>query len=471
MPRQPLADTPGLPPYGQRSSERRKEQNRIAQRQLRERRQQQEAAQALKLQQQQNEIRRLYRLITELRHENFTLRSQSHTRRRQSRLGFVTPPCNDIWTVSTLEPNYKPFLARHSIDYSSLHGAGIDPADTSHRLYEHKISKGWNCEDPRGLGFASQSRQPGARSTVLHPAQLAYDHQASRGAPRAPTCISHDTETPTDLDSEKPCLVNNFGAKVPSPRMSAAPATSKPPTSTWLSRNSTPPMGDVAAGVSPTSTWVNSPQKLEQSPRLNSVPKTGSLYFTPPSVNLASFWPAEPPTSPNKLGSYGDIDHVYPPTLSVVPSEFFSASHPLMSGDRIQLRKTSASGSSDANSIAPSSDNHSSLSTSSTTSFQFPFISPELFQHHVARSASPTAIRSSPEAQLEQRNLGDANATICFRSPFSEINDSEINAHSNFGLPMSWIEPKKMNREALSPLPTHARSMCIDVNEMWGSDF
>ncbi|KAI9600283.1 hypothetical protein H4Q26_000062 [Puccinia striiformis f. sp. tritici PST-130] len=430
MPRQPLADTPGLPPYGQRSSERRKEQNRIAQRQLRERRQQQEAAQALKLQQQQNEIRRLYHCGT----KTLPLGVKAIPGADNRGLALSHPPVTTSGPVSTLEPNYKPFLARHSIDYSSLHGAGIDPADTSHRLYEHKISKGWNCEDPRGLGFASQSRQPGARSTVLHPAQLAYDHQASRGAPRAPTCISHDTETPTDLDNEKPCAL---------PRMSAAPATSKPPTSTWLSRNSTPPMGDVAAGVSPTSTWVNSPQKLEQSPRLNSVPKTGSIYFTPPSVNLASFWPAEPPTSPNKLGSYGDIDHVYPPTLSVVPSEFFSASHPLMSGDRIQLRKTSASGSSDANSIAPSSDNHSSLSTSSTTSFQFPFISPELFQHHVARSASPTAIRSSPEAQLEQRNLGDANATICFRSPFSEINDSEINAHSNFGLPMSWIEPKK----------------------------
>lgn len=84
MPRQPLVDRPGLPPYGQRSSERRKEQNRLAQRQLRQRRQQQEAAQALKLQQQQNEIRRLNRLITELQNENFTLKSQSTFRRRQS---------------------------------------------------------------------------------------------------------------------------------------------------------------------------------------------------------------------------------------------------------------------------------------------------------------------------------------------------------------------------------------------------
>ncbi|KAA1107295.1 hypothetical protein PGT21_009313 [Puccinia graminis f. sp. tritici] len=470
MPRQPLVDTPGLPPYGQRSSERRKEQNRIAQRQLRERRQQQEAAQALKLQQQQNEIRRLHRLITELRNENFTLRSQSHTRRRQSVIpisslsrGLVMshphPPTTTPGPmVPTLESACnKPFLARHSIDYSSLHGAGIDTSDSSHRLHEHKFFKSWSSDDQRGPSFASHLRPPGAKSAVLHPAQLAYNHQASR------------SNTSAELIDQKARPADSLYGQTSSPEMSSVPVESKPPSSNWLSRNTTPPMGDGARDP-PTNAWASSPQKLNRSPQLEFASKTENNFFAPSSVNLASFWPAEVFDSPNKHNSHGDVDQFSASTLSVVPSEFFPASNPFMASDRTQPRKTSASTSSDSNSVAPNSDEYSSLSSMSINSAHFPFFSPEILSHHFARSASPTATGSSPEAQVEERNFSDANATNQFRSPFSESNDSEINGQSNFGLSFSWIETEKSNMEALSPLPPHAKPMCLDVSEIWECD-
>jgi hypothetical protein len=106
----------------------------------------------------------------------------------------------------------------------------------------------------------------------------------------------------------------------------------------------------------------------------------------------------------------------------------------------------------------------------SINSAHFPFFSPEILSHHFARSASPTATGSSPEAQAEERNFSESNATNQFRSPFSESNDSEINGQSNFGLPFSWIENEKSNMEALSPLAPHAKPMSLDVSEIWESD-
>ncbi|KAI7961751.1 hypothetical protein MJO28_002240 [Puccinia striiformis f. sp. tritici] len=474
MPRQPLEDTPGLPPYGKRSSERRKEQNRMAQRLLRERRQQQEAAQALKLLQQQNEIRRLERLITDLRSENLTLRSQSQTRRRQSvipissrskSLAMLHTPTTTSGAGTTLEPNYKPFLGRHSIDYSSLHGAGIDTADSSHRLHERRICKSWSSDDPRGLSPASHLRQPGARSNASHSAPLAPDHQPSGRAARLSTCTSQDTKTQAHSNNEEASPTNSFCAKTQFSRMSDV---AQPLALDWLSRNSTPPIRE-AAGESRTNTWANSAQMVEQSSQINSASNTGIVL---PSVNLASFWPAQPLTSPSKLGRYGDVDHVSAlrSNLSVVPSEFFPNFTPLMSSYHPQFQKTT-NGSSDANSLATNSHNHSSFSTSSFASFQFPFISPELGSHDVALSASPTAIESSLEAQLEDRNLSEINAPICFGSPFSESNDSEINVQSNFDVTMTWIEPNGYNVETLSPSQTHTESLGVDANEIWGSDF
>ncbi|PLW09971.1 hypothetical protein PCANC_13255 [Puccinia coronata f. sp. avenae] len=418
MPRQPLADTPGLPPYGQRSSERRKEQNRIAQRQLRERRQHQEAAQALKLQQQQNEIRRLHRLINELRNENFALRSQSHTRRRQSvipisslsrGLGMSHAPATTTGPLPTLEPNCKPFLARHSIDYSSLHGAGLHAGGSSHRLYEQRHFKSWNSEDQRAPSFVphlapsfvSHLRQSAPRATVQHPGHSAYGHPASRGSTRLQICTGQDIHKHAESSSEKACSASSFCGKAHSSGISNVPMTSKPPASNWTPRNVTPPL-EEAPGDSPTNGWLNSPQKLQQSPQLNSTPKTESNFFTPSSVDVASFWPTQPPTSPNKHEDREEIDRFSAPTLSVVPSEFFPASNTSqMSSDRTQLRKTSESAGSDTNSLAPDSDNHSSFSTLSIDSVHFPFISPELLSHHVARCLSPTATGSSPEAQME----------------------------------------------------------------------
>ncbi|KAI9609968.1 hypothetical protein H4Q26_006959 [Puccinia striiformis f. sp. tritici PST-130] len=414
MPRQPLEDTPGLPPYGKRSSERRKEQNRMAQRLLRERRQQQEAAQALKLLQQQNEIRRLERLITE---------SQSQTRRRQSvipissrskSLAMLHTPTTTSGAGTTLEPNYKPFLGRHSIDYSSLHGAGIDTADSSHRLHERRICKSWSSDDPRGLSSASHLRQPEARSNASHSTPLAHDHQPSGRAARLSTCTSQDTKTQAHSNNEKASSTNSFCAKTQSARMSDV---AQPLALDWLSRNSTPPMRD-AAGESRTSTWANSAQMVEQSSHSNSAPN--------PGIALPSL------------------------SASVPKDDKWS---------------------SDANSLATNSNNHSSFSTSSFASFQFPFISPELGSHDVAFSTSPTAIESSLEAQLEDRNLSEINAPICFGSPFSESNDSEINVQSNFDVAMTWIEPNGYNVETLSPSQTHTESWGVDANEIWGSDF
>ncbi|WAQ92765.1 hypothetical protein PtA15_17A247 [Puccinia triticina] len=476
MPRQPLADTPGLPPYGQRSSERRKEQNRIAQRQLRERRQQQEAAQTLKLQQQQTEIRRLHHLITELRNENFTLRSQSHNRRRQSVIPISSlsrglaishpyPPAATAGRAPTLESNYtKPFLARHSIDNSSLHGAGIDTTNSSHRMYEHRLLKSWGIENQRKPSFASHLRQPAVMSAALYAAQLASDHQASP-APRLETCASQDTNAPANLENKEGLPADSFCRQTHSHEISAGPAGSKTLTSSWLSRKTTPPMRDAGGD------WVNSPEKLNQSPQLISTPETENAFFAPPSVNLSSFWPNEPPTCPNNHDGFGDVDYFSPFASSVVPSEFFPASDPPLPSDRIQTRKTSESTNSDSNSVAPTSDEYSSLSCMSTNPARVPFISPDLPSYHIARSLSPTATGSSPEAQVEERNISEGNTAIHFRSPFSEPNDSEITGHPNFGLPLSWIEAKKFNVEALSPLPTHPKPMCLDVSELWGSDF
>ncbi|KAI9618038.1 hypothetical protein KEM48_006978 [Puccinia striiformis f. sp. tritici PST-130] len=360
MPRQPLEDTPGLPPYGKRSSERRKEQNRMAQGLLRERRQQQEAAQALKLLQQQNEIRRLERLITDLRSENLTLRSQSQTRRRQSvipissrskSLAMLHTPTTTSGAGTTLEPNYKPFLGRHSIDYSSLHGA-------ESILLIHPIA---------------------CMNVEFVKAGVVMTHPSGRAA-RLSTCTSQDTKTQAHSNNEEASPTNSFCAKT-----------------------HTPPIRE-AAGESRTNTWANSAQMVEQSSQINSASNTGIVL---PSVNLASFWPAQPSLRP--------------------------------------FQKTT-NGSSDANSLATNSHNHSSFSTSSFASFQFPFISPELgsmtspFPHH----PQPSKFFGSA---IRRPNLSEINAPICFGSPFSESNDSEINVQSNFDVTMTWIEPNGYNVE------------------------
>lgn len=334
----------------------------------------------------------------------------------------------------------------------------------SHRVHQQRHFKSWSGEDQRASTFGPHLRQPAARGAVQYLGQ-----QASRGPTRLQTGTSEDINKQADLNPEEAVPAGNFCGNTHSSGISAVLMTPKPPTSNWLSRKATPPMGRLA-GQCPTNAWLNSPQKLQRSSQLDPTPKMDNSFFSPPSGDLASFWAGQPPNSPNKHEGREDVEHFSAPTISA-PSDFFPASTPLMSSDRIQLRKTSESASSDTNSLALDSDNHSAFSNMSINPVDLPFIPPQLGSRHVPRCLSPTATASSPEAQIEERTLIRENKPILFRSPFIDISDSEIQEQPNFGLPLSWIETKKFNVEASSPLPTHAKSMFFEINEMWGSDF
>ncbi|KAG0143630.1 hypothetical protein CROQUDRAFT_109048 [Cronartium quercuum f. sp. fusiforme G11] len=349
MPRQPLVDSPDLPPYGQRSSERRREQNRIAQRQLRERRQQQDAAQTAELQRRQNEIERLTQIIQELRNENARLKNQNITRRRQSVIPISSVSrCLSTGTYGSmpnifsqvpppLDPNSTFHYERHSIDFGTLQRSNDKSYGNGLVANPFNMSDYKSADEQARCNTDFSDCDTNATSPVTsYCSILPLNPIASRERERLTSFsrlkkrthqVSNDDE---DFDYEWPPLKKmNSTAQLPSDSHDASLAPS------WFS---VPP-----TNVFKMSTPVIKP--LVTSSTLELSPKQSSPINLDPSLPLSSFLPQSLLISP-RAQSCGTFDSYSPHSPSISPI----LPHQIPLGDdnvSMQIRKSSTSGSSD----------------------------------------------------------------------------------------------------------------------------
>ncbi|KAH9808192.1 hypothetical protein DFH28DRAFT_936339 [Melampsora americana] len=360
MPRQPLVDSPDLPPYGQRSSERRKEQNRIAQRQLRERRLQQDAAQAAELERRQNEIERLTRMVKELRDENTRLKNQGPgtARRRQSvpisslsrcLSGGTYGSASNIFSQgpSTLNPPSSVFHhERHSIDFGTLHrvnGTLSHPNTTKPDV----VNIGdWSSEDDTihcttdlSDGERNATSPIGSYNSVL-PANPNLTRERER-------CMSVSRPRKRSLQEVSDGEEEDH-SKFEFPHFKKTKDVSGA-----QSLFSLPPTENVFK-MSPTIT-----KPIERMSTLEISPKQSSRTILDPNIPLTSFLPKTMLTNAkDNCSSFFEPYSPHSPSISPVASHRYPVGDDTFENPA-QIRKSSTSGSSDisiANSIISTSD-------------------------------------------------------------------------------------------------------------------
>lgn len=399
MPRQPLVDSPDLPPYGQRSSERRKEQNRIAQRQLRERRLQQDAAQAAELQRRQNEIDRLTRTVQELRNENTRLKNQciGTTRRRQSVpisslsrcfSGGTYGSASNIFSQgpSTLNPPSSIFHhERHSIDFGRLHRVN-DPSPHPNSVKPDVVNIGdWSSEDDTIHGTTDLSdgdrnaTSPMGSYTSVLPTNPNPTRERERYIP-ASRPRKRSLHEVGDDDDEEQSRFEFPHFKKTKDASGAQSLFSLPPTDNVFKMSST-----ITKPIATMNT-------------LDLSPKQSSRTILDPAIPLTSFLPKTMLTNAkDHSSSFFEPYSPHSPSLSPV------ASHRYPVGDdtfenAAQIRKSSTSGSSDI-SIANS--------TISTSDLQYEY--PPYFSHFMP--FQPMTISPQDVLGLKSSNPWSFNST------------------------------------------------------------
>ncbi|MBW0491332.1 hypothetical protein O181_031047 [Austropuccinia psidii MF-1] len=475
MPRQPLINKPGLPPYGQRSSERRKEQNRLAQRQLRERRQQQEVAQAQKIDQQHHEILRLHRIIRELSNQNLMMKNQSSFRRRQSVIpisslskGLVPPHGPSSFAgPSAPSTSSKLMYGRHSIDCSSSSVNTKDTHSALGRFNDSRLMRDWEREIEKGPRYEPAFKNINACNTLSQKARLLFPQHIP-----CETMINHHTGQGNgclrqvikeDLSQDE--KMNN---NMHSYDISSFTSSQEDSAAAWVSISPTTSFSETPAPTeSPTHLFQTiNPEALEKNCRLNS--KTRSHQCFPVSVNLASFWPADPPLL------FGNSDGFTASDLATFSPELITIAEQQTMNTRPQPRKTSTSASSDTsttNSILSNHETYSPLAAINPDSLDTQFPPQELLSLQSTCSQSPNFLQTSFATPFDERVSQNSNSTIGFCSAlhFTKSNDDTKPSAS---IPLESHEAEKVDFNPYNPIESRDMSLyTLDFNDVWASDY